>query len=91
MEGIGAGNFAARLQRPPRRRGSRTCSAHSQCILDLCAIQADSRARPGRLPFANALALLNTLIADLAAFSGMEMENMTRGHGWRSPDAPSPP
>src|SRR5205814_4074730 len=22
-------------------------------------------------------------IVDLAAFSGMEMENMTRGHGWR--------
>ncbi len=46
-------------------------------------LQADSRTRPGRLPFANALALINTLITDLAAFSGMEMENMTRGHGWR--------
>ena len=46
-------------------------------------LQADSRSRPGRLPFANALALINTLIGDLAAFSGMEMENMTRGHGWR--------
>jgi uncharacterized alpha-E superfamily protein len=30
-----------------------------------------------------ALALLNRTIMDLAAFSGMEMENMTRGHGWR--------
>jgi hypothetical protein len=37
----------------------------------------------GRLPLANALALINTLLMDLAAFSGMEMENMTRGHGWR--------
>jgi uncharacterized circularly permuted ATP-grasp superfamily protein/uncharacterized alpha-E superfamily protein len=46
-------------------------------------LQADSRSRPGRLPFANALALINTLVSDLAAFSGMEMENMTRGHGWR--------
>lgn len=46
-------------------------------------LQTDSRTRPGRLPFANALALINTLIFDLAAFSGMEMENMTRGHGWR--------
>jgi uncharacterized circularly permuted ATP-grasp superfamily protein/uncharacterized alpha-E superfamily protein len=46
-------------------------------------LQTDSRTRPGRLPLANALALLNTLIADLAAFAGMEMENMTRGHGWR--------
>ena len=46
-------------------------------------LQTDSRTRPGRIPLANALALLNTLIVDLAAFSGMEMENMTRGHGWR--------
>ena len=27
--------------------------------------------------------LLNTLVLDLAAFSGMELENMTRGHAWR--------
>ena len=46
-------------------------------------LQLDSRTKPGRIPLANALALLNTLIMDLAAFSGMEMENMTRGHGWR--------
>jgi uncharacterized alpha-E superfamily protein len=26
---------------------------------------------------------LNRMITDLAAFSGMVMENMTRGHGWR--------
>jgi hypothetical protein len=26
---------------------------------------------------------LNRLILDLAGFSGMENENMTRGHGWR--------
>jgi uncharacterized circularly permuted ATP-grasp superfamily protein/uncharacterized alpha-E superfamily protein len=32
---------------------------------------------------AQALAYLNQLIVHLAAFSGMEMENMTRGHGWR--------
>ena len=42
-----------------------------------------SRSRPGRLPGSDALALLNTLIGDLAAFSGMEMENMTRGLSWR--------
>lgn len=46
-------------------------------------LQLDARSRPGRLPMAEALTLLNTLLADLAAFSGMEMENMTRGHGWR--------
>lgn len=30
-----------------------------------------------------ALEVLNRTILHLAAFSGMEMENMTRGHGWR--------
>lgn len=37
----------------------------------------------GGVPSAQALAYLNQLIVNLAAFSGMEMENMTRGHGWR--------
>ncbi len=46
-------------------------------------LQVDARPRPGRLPISETLALLNTLVVDLAAFSGMEMENMTRGHGWR--------
>ena len=46
-------------------------------------LHSDSRTRPGRIPLANALSLINTFIMDLAAFSGMEMENMTRGHGWR--------
>ena len=46
-------------------------------------IQVSARARPGRADAGEALAQLNALIADLAAFSGMEMENMTRGHGWR--------
>ncbi|HYG21297.1 MAG TPA: circularly permuted type 2 ATP-grasp protein [Verrucomicrobiae bacterium] len=46
-------------------------------------LQVDGRPRPGRIPVSEALALLNTLVVDLAAFSGMEMENMTRGHGWR--------
>jgi len=30
-----------------------------------------------------ALRLLNRLVQNLAAFSGMAMENMTRGYGWR--------
>ncbi|HEV8541656.1 MAG TPA: circularly permuted type 2 ATP-grasp protein [Verrucomicrobiae bacterium] len=46
-------------------------------------LQLDSKSRAGRIPLANALGVCNTLIVDLAAFSGMEMENMTRGHGWR--------
>ncbi|MFM1770231.1 MAG: hypothetical protein RJA22_2760 [Verrucomicrobiota bacterium] len=46
-------------------------------------LDADAGVRPGRLPLADALALIHNLVLDLAAFNGMEMENMTRGHGWR--------
>jgi uncharacterized circularly permuted ATP-grasp superfamily protein/uncharacterized alpha-E superfamily protein len=46
-------------------------------------LEADARTRPGRLPLASATALSHDLVLDLAAFSGMEMENMTRGSGWR--------
>ncbi|HWV98891.1 MAG TPA: circularly permuted type 2 ATP-grasp protein [Candidatus Acidoferrum sp.] len=46
-------------------------------------LDLDARARPGRLPLASATALIHNLVLDLAAFNGMEMENMTRGHGWR--------
>jgi uncharacterized alpha-E superfamily protein len=45
-------------------------------------LQVDARPGSGRVAV-EALAALNALIVDLAAFSGMEMENMTRGHGWR--------
>jgi uncharacterized alpha-E superfamily protein len=46
-------------------------------------LQLDSKTRAGRVPLGNALNICHVLITDLAAFSGMEMENMTRGHGWR--------
>jgi uncharacterized circularly permuted ATP-grasp superfamily protein/uncharacterized alpha-E superfamily protein len=46
-------------------------------------LQTDIRPRPGRVPISEMVSLLNTSIIDLAAFAGMEMENMTRGHGWR--------
>ena len=42
----------------------------------------DAEQRPGHLPLVLAGTVLNTLVYDLAAFSGMEMENMTRGLGW---------
>jgi uncharacterized circularly permuted ATP-grasp superfamily protein/uncharacterized alpha-E superfamily protein len=42
----------------------------------------DAEQRPGHLPLVLAGSVLNTLVLDLAVFSGMEMENMTRGHGW---------
>jgi len=35
------------------------------------------------LEAASARGLLDTLMLDLAAFAGMQQENMTRGHGWR--------
>ncbi len=50
-------------------------------ILNL--LHQDMRLRQGRIQFEEVLVHLNRLITDLAAFSGMEMENMTRGHGWR--------
>jgi uncharacterized alpha-E superfamily protein len=46
-------------------------------------LRTDTRPRPGRVPIAEMVALLDASILDLAAFAGMEMENMTRGHGWR--------
>lgn len=45
-------------------------------------LDSDAAVAPGRLPLAGAMELLHTLVLDLAAFSGMEMENMTRGRGW---------
>jgi uncharacterized circularly permuted ATP-grasp superfamily protein/uncharacterized alpha-E superfamily protein len=45
-------------------------------------LEPDARQRPGRLPLVHAASMLNTLVLHLAAFNGMEMENMTRGHGW---------
>jgi uncharacterized alpha-E superfamily protein len=46
-------------------------------------LHQDLRLRHGRVQFDDVLAHLNRMITDLAAFSGMEMENMTRGQGWR--------
>jgi uncharacterized circularly permuted ATP-grasp superfamily protein/uncharacterized alpha-E superfamily protein len=46
-------------------------------------LHQDFQVGRGRLHVADVLANLNRLVANLAAFSGMEMENMTRGYGWR--------
>lgn len=46
-------------------------------------LQGDGQLTGGTVTLAEVPAMLNTLIVDLAAFSGMEMENMTRGHAWR--------
>jgi uncharacterized alpha-E superfamily protein len=45
-------------------------------------LQQDVRIRHGRIQFDDVLVHLNRMVTDLAAFSGMEMESMTRGHGW---------
>jgi uncharacterized circularly permuted ATP-grasp superfamily protein/uncharacterized alpha-E superfamily protein len=49
----------------------------------LNGLEPQARPHPDRLPLAAALQWLNSLVLQTAAFSGMEMENMTRGHGWR--------
>jgi uncharacterized circularly permuted ATP-grasp superfamily protein/uncharacterized alpha-E superfamily protein len=46
-------------------------------------LQIEPSQRSGRTPVSEMMALLDTMIVNLAAFAGMEMENMTRGHGWR--------
>jgi uncharacterized circularly permuted ATP-grasp superfamily protein/uncharacterized alpha-E superfamily protein len=46
-------------------------------------LQVDDPARSLPAPLPGALEVLDKLIVDLGAFSGMEMENMTRGLGWR--------
>jgi uncharacterized circularly permuted ATP-grasp superfamily protein/uncharacterized alpha-E superfamily protein len=56
-------------------------SADTSRILN--QLRQDFPHRHGRIQFVDVLMHLNRLIADFAAFSGMEMENMTRGHGWR--------
>lgn len=51
--------------------------------LILARLNEEAARPPAGVPAAQALNLLNNLVVHLAAFSGMEMENMTRGHGWR--------
>jgi uncharacterized circularly permuted ATP-grasp superfamily protein/uncharacterized alpha-E superfamily protein len=46
-------------------------------------LNIDGRGRQRRKLLADTLNLLNITIIDMSAFSGMEMENMTRGLGWR--------
>jgi uncharacterized circularly permuted ATP-grasp superfamily protein/uncharacterized alpha-E superfamily protein len=46
-------------------------------------LHQDFRLRHGPIQLSDVTAHVNRMITDLAAFSGMEMENMARGHGWR--------
>lgn len=38
---------------------------------------------PGMMQFSDVLSMLNQMILNLSAFSGLAMESMTRGPGWR--------
>jgi len=46
-------------------------------------IDRDARLPASPFVLSTAQGILDTLVLDLAAFSGMQQENMTRGHGWR--------
>lgn len=46
-------------------------------------IERDARQSRGIASVAAMQGTLDTLVLDLAAFSGMQNENMTHGHGWR--------
>lgn len=46
-------------------------------------IERDAKLPDGPVVTATAMGMLDTLVLDLAAVSGMQQENMTRGHGWR--------
>jgi uncharacterized circularly permuted ATP-grasp superfamily protein/uncharacterized alpha-E superfamily protein len=46
-------------------------------------LQPDAQHVAGHLPLIRAGTALTRLVLDLAALSGMENENMTRGYGWR--------
>jgi len=49
----------------------------------LSQLESGASLRRGRVQVDDVLRHLNLLVTNLAAFSGMEMENMTRGYGWR--------
>ncbi len=43
----------------------------------------ESKPLPRHCPAAEILAKLDRIVLDMAAFSGMQLENMVQGHGWR--------
>lgn len=53
----------------------------------LSRLPSDAHFRSTHLPLVHAASVLNTMVLDLSAFNGMEVENMTRGHGWTFLDA----
>lgn len=62
-------------------------SADSWRILNNLRERALQEGAVIRLDMDDAAAVLNAMLADLSAFSGMQKENMTRGLGWHVMDA----
>lgn len=62
-------------------------SSDSWRILNGLHRRAMNQAAMIRLEMDDALALLNHILENMAAFSGMQMENMTRSLGWRLLDS----
>jgi len=61
-------------------------SVDSWRILNNLRARAEHQGAAIRLDIDDALALLNAMLADLTAFSGMQQENMTRSLSWRMID-----
>lgn len=58
-------------------------SLDSWRILNGISHHVENHAAKNRLDADDGLALINQILEELAAFSGMQMENMTRSPGWR--------
>jgi uncharacterized alpha-E superfamily protein len=71
-----------RLTRITRQVEDRLSGDMTRVLRQLRAL--GDAAAAGSLPhLTDALGLLDRTVTVMAAFNGMEMENMTRGHGWR--------
>ena len=78
----GIGNLADNLRRTAGSVRERLSSDSWRILQELQASIESYRAKAGRDVDAS-LHLLNQFLRMLAALSGMQMENMTRGFGWR--------
>jgi uncharacterized circularly permuted ATP-grasp superfamily protein/uncharacterized alpha-E superfamily protein len=78
----GIGNLADNLKRTAGSVRERLSSDSWRILQELQASIESYRAKAGRDVDAS-LHLLNQFLRMLAALSGMQMENMTRGFGWR--------
>ncbi|ADB17514.1 protein of unknown function DUF404 [Pirellula staleyi DSM 6068] len=58
-------------------------SIDSWRILNRLGQEVLAQVKPDDVPLADVLSILNRLILDISAFSGMGTESMTRGPGWR--------